>query len=98
MLGSCWRIDNGGVELGRRGNPAKDVDVLAQLQTIEDEQRQRPSVTIAGPWETDDIVLPVMEQLALPKGLIPVVHLGAIFAWRDATAAMLSAVTGPTRK
>lgn len=46
-----------------------------------------------GPWTVDDIVLPVMEQLAQPRGLVPVGHMAAIFAWRDATAVMLSAVT-----
>lgn len=46
------------------------------------------------PWHVDDIVIPAMEQLAKPSGMIPVAHLAAVLAWRDATAAMLRAVTG----
>lgn len=46
-----------------------------------------------GPWTVDDIVLPVVEQLAGPRAMIPVAHLAAILAWRDATAVMLSTVT-----
>lgn len=51
------------------------------------------SANHVGPWTVDDIVLPVVEQLAAPRGMIPVGYLAAIFAWRDATAAMLSTVT-----
>lgn len=50
-----------------------------------------------GPWTVDDIVLPVVEQLAQPRGLVPVDVLAAIFVWRDATAAMLTAVTSRNR-
>lgn len=45
------------------------------------------------PWRVDDIVLPVIRNLALPSGMVPVEHLGAVFTWRDATAAMLRDIT-----
>lgn len=44
-------------------------------------------------WSVDDIVLPVIEQLASPLGLVPVQSLGALFVWRDATVQMLRDVT-----
>jgi hypothetical protein len=44
--------------------------------------------------EVDDIVMPVIELMAQPGNVVPVAHLAALFAWRDATAAMLAAVTG----
>jgi len=47
-----------------------------------------------GPWSVDDIVLPVVEQLAKPSGKVPVSALAALFVWRDQTAAMLREVTG----
>jgi hypothetical protein len=55
-----------------------------------------PATTVprhVGPWHVDDIVLPVVEQLAGPRAMIPVAHLAAILAWRDATAVMLATVT-----
>lgn len=64
------------------------------LATVE---REVSTPRHVGPWTVDDIVLPVVEQLAAPRGMIPVAHLAAILAWRDATSAMLSAVTGPNR-
>lgn len=85
------RVDDGSDGIGGAGRPKNGVDVIEQLHAIESQGR----VVHHGPWHVDDIVLPVVEQLALPKGLVPVDHLGAIFAWRDATAIMLSAVTGP---
>jgi len=45
------------------------------------------------PWSVDDIVLPTIEAMAHPGGMIPVAHLAAIFVWREATAAMLAAVS-----
>jgi len=41
------------------------------------------------PWTADDIVLPVIAQLAQPGNVIPVASLAALFAWRDATTTML---------
>ena len=52
----------------------------------------RSSSTELPPLHADDIVQTVVEQLAEPGGLLPVVHLAAVFAWRDATAAFLAAV------
>jgi hypothetical protein len=45
------------------------------------------------PWEVDDIVMPVIEQLASPGHVVPVASLAALFAWRDATAEMLRQVS-----
>jgi hypothetical protein len=45
------------------------------------------------PWTTDEVVLPVIELMAQPGGVVPVAHLAALFAWRDATAVMLAAVS-----
>ena len=86
------RIDDGDEGVGGVGRPANGVDVLETLHDIEEARTKVPRHV--GPWEVDDIVLPVVEQLAAPRGLIPVAHLAAILAWRDATAVMLSAVTG----
>lgn len=45
------------------------------------------------PWHTDDIVMPVVQQLAGgPNGVIPVANLAAILVWRDQTAVMLANV------
>ncbi len=41
----------------------------------------------------DDVVLAVVDQLAQPGGVIPVRHLSAVFAWREATAVFLRDVT-----
>ena len=76
-----------------QSRPANGVDVIDDLHAIEERNRSR-SPRHVGPWDVDDIVLPVVEQLAAPKGLVPVAHLAAILAWRDATSVMLAAVTG----
>jgi len=48
---------------------------------------------VAPTWTADHIVLPVVTELAGgKKGSIPVNKLGAVFAWRDATQAMLDQV------
>jgi len=80
---------------------SRSVDVIRQLHAIEANRAQveqpAPIPRHVGPWEVDDIVLPVVAQLAQPKGVVPVDLLAAIFVWRDATAAMLTAVNGPKR-
>ena len=40
----------------------------------------------------NDIVLPVIEGMAAPGGMVPVEHMEALFAWRDATTEMLVSV------
>ena len=40
----------------------------------------------------DEIVLSTIEVMAMPGNMVPVAHLAALFAWRDATAVMLAAV------
>jgi hypothetical protein len=42
----------------------------------------------------DDIVLPAIQGMAYPGNAVPVAALGALFAWRDATAVMLREVSG----
>jgi hypothetical protein len=88
------RVDDGAIATGRR--PVSKVpDVLGEVRDIEDQRRKSNGHgRHVGPWDVDDIVLPVVEQLASPKGLVPVGHLAALFDWRDATARMLAAVTG----
>lgn len=44
------------------------------------------------PLDLDDIVLSVVEHIAEPSGMVPVAHLSALFAWREATAAFLRSV------
>ena len=44
------------------------------------------------PLGADDVVLAVVDQLAV-GGMLPVHHLPAVFAWRDATATFLRSVT-----
>jgi hypothetical protein len=68
--------------------------VLNGHDIVNDEPAKTTPPRHVGPWTVDDIVLPVVEQLAAPRGLIPVAHLGAILAWREATADMLREVTG----
>lgn len=43
--------------------------------------------------DLDGLVLGVVDQLADASGSIPVAHLAAVFAWREATAVFLRAVT-----
>jgi hypothetical protein len=45
------------------------------------------------PLDLDDIVLSVVEHIAEPSGMVPVAHLPALFAWREATATFLRAVS-----
>jgi len=47
-----------------------------------------PEVSI----KVDDIVIVAIRALAHPSGVVPVAHLAALFAWREATATMLRAV------
>lgn len=58
-----------------------------------EQQSSRDDVHLDSGFGVDDIVMPVIEQLASPLGLVPVAALGALFVWRDQTAAMLRAVT-----
>ena len=44
------------------------------------------------PLTVDEIVLPAIAVMAMPGNVVPVAHLAALFAWRDATAVMLAAV------
>lgn len=81
------RVEDGPDAGGSRAG--QQVDVLTRHAV----RHTRPTPVDHGPWEVDDVVLPVVKQLAAPSGLIPVDHLAAILAWRDATAVMLSAVT-----
>jgi len=87
--------------------PTRAVDVLARHAVRQSQPKPPASVnghdlvhdeptTVprhVGPWTVDDIVLPVVEQLAGPRAVVPVAHLAAILAWRDATAVMLATVT-----
>jgi hypothetical protein len=77
------RIADGPVTIGRQ--PRQSVDVVPH----EPDTAPRH----VGPWTVDDIVLPVVEQLAKPSGKVPVAALAALFVWRDQTAAMLRDVT-----
>jgi LSD1 subclass zinc finger protein len=58
--------------------------------------RVAPAPSPLPPLTADEIVQTVVEQLAMPSGLLPVAHLAAVLAWRDATAAFLRAVTPTT--
>jgi len=73
---------------------SRAAEQVAQLNRRAVERHRTPEPA-HGPWAVDDIVLPVVHQLAQPSGMIPVDYLGAILVWRDATAAMLAAVTVP---
>lgn len=42
----------------------------------------------------DEVVLPLIEVMALPNGMVPVTAMAALFLWRDQTAVMLNAVSG----
>ena len=59
-------------------------------------ERSRPSEAHVEPdpvtIEVDDIVIPAITAMAHPGEVVPVAHLAALFAWRDATAVMLRAV------
>lgn len=79
--GGTWR--DVATQIGERQPSSKG------LATVDHHVQHDPR----SPWVVDDIVLPVVEQLASPGGMVPVAHLAAILAWRDATAVMLSAVT-----
>lgn len=55
-----------------------------------DREVSRVAPSHVGPWHVDDIVLPVVSQLAAPKGVVAVANLAALLAWRDATAMFLA--------
>jgi hypothetical protein len=47
---------------------------------------------LLGPEDLDQIVLPVVANLT-PSGVLPIAQLGAVLAWRDATALFLRAMS-----
>ena len=51
-----------------------------------------PDPVHSEPLTVDEIVLSTIEVMAMPGNMVPVAHLAALFAWRDATAVMLAAV------
>ena len=55
-------------------------------------QRLPQAHTAPDPLTVDEIVLPAIAVMAMPGNVVPVAHLAALFAWRDATAVMLAAV------
>lgn len=57
-------------------------------------QQPLPEVTLDHGMTVDDIVVPAIMTLAMPGNVVPVAHLGALFLWRDQTAAMLAAISG----
>lgn len=75
----------GGLPRGRR--PRREVE-LAATPT----KKAAPAPPPLGLEDVDAIVLAVVDQLAEPAGLLPVAHLPALFAWREATATFLRAV------
>ena len=64
-----------------------------ELVPVERPAPPPPDLPALGVEDLDGIVLAVVDQLADRGGVIPVRHLPAVFAWRDATATFLRAVT-----
>lgn len=72
----------------RRGKAELEVAPRARAEEVP-ESRRAASAPELPPLELDEIVLAVVETLAEPAGLLPVAHLPALFAWREATATFL---------
>jgi hypothetical protein len=66
--------------------------VRAQAEEAPESYRRAAAASEPPPLELDDIVLAVVDSLAEPSGLLPVSHLPAVFAWREATAMFLRSV------
>jgi hypothetical protein len=58
------------------------------------ERHTAPDPVLHEPLSADDIVLTTIELMSQPGNVVPVAHLAALFAWRDATAVMLREVSG----
>lgn len=77
------------------GAPAEGVPVPVVARALAvPEAPERVALPPLGLDDLDDIVLAVVGQVAEPTGTIPVEYLGAVFAWREATAVFLRTVGG----
>jgi hypothetical protein len=80
-------------ELEEELEPAPRAEIVrAQAEEAPGSYRRAAAASEPPPLELDDIVLAVVDSLAEPSGLLPVSHLPAVFAWREATAMFLRSV------
>lgn len=88
--GQSWRIHHTELEEAAMNTDSNELAVVEQHDDVA--RHEYAHVEHEGQWTVDDIVMPVISQLAAPLGVVPVETLGALFVWRDATVRMLQDV------
>lgn len=89
--GQSWRIHHTELEEAAMNTDSNELAVVDQHHD-DVARHEYAHVEHEGQWSVDDIVMPVISQLASPLGVVPVETLGALFVWRDATVRMLQDV------